>query len=86
MDSGQIRSSDRARPTRSGFTLSSHLLCLAGGSSDGRALRAIVAAGLDPDNLSERGAIDLGKNFDIAPQEARPKRRCDIILVPDFRP
>ncbi|MGX9425883.1 MULTISPECIES: NAD(P)H-dependent flavin oxidoreductase [Bradyrhizobium] len=36
---------------------------------------SIEAAGLDPDNLPQRGAIDIGKDIDIG---ARPKRWRDI--------
>lgn len=39
---------------------------------------SIVAAGLDPDALPERGGIDIGKDIDIAAREARPKRWRDI--------
>jgi nitronate monooxygenase len=39
---------------------------------------SIVAAGLDPDNLPARGAIDIGKDIDIAEREQRPKRWRDI--------
>jgi nitronate monooxygenase len=39
---------------------------------------SIVAAGLDPDNLPPRGAIDIGKDIDIAAREQRPKRWRDI--------
>jgi len=39
---------------------------------------SIVAAGLDPDELPARGAIDIGKDIDIAAREARPKRWRDI--------
>ena len=39
---------------------------------------SIVAAGLDPDDLPARGAIDIGKDIDIAAREARPKRWRDI--------
>jgi nitronate monooxygenase len=39
---------------------------------------SIVAAGLDPDDLPGRGAIDIGKDIDIAAREARPKRWQDI--------
>jgi len=39
---------------------------------------SIVAAGLDPDNLPGRGAIEIGKDIDIAAREARPKRWRDI--------
>ena len=39
---------------------------------------SIVAAGLDPDDLPARGAIDIGKDIDIAAREARPRRWRDI--------
>jgi nitronate monooxygenase len=39
---------------------------------------SIVAAGLDPDDLPERGAIDIGTDIDVAAREARPKRWRDI--------
>ncbi|WP_022723441.1 nitronate monooxygenase family protein [Rhodopseudomonas sp. B29] len=39
---------------------------------------SIVAAGLDPDDLPERGAIDIGKDIDIGAREQRPKRWKDI--------
>jgi len=39
---------------------------------------SIVAAGLDPDDLPARGAIDIGKDIDISAREARPKRWRDI--------
>ena len=39
---------------------------------------SIVAAGLDPDDLPGRGAIDIGKDIDISAREARPKRWRDI--------
>ncbi len=39
---------------------------------------SIVAAGLDPDHLPERGAIDIGKDIDIGAREARPIRWRDI--------
>ena len=35
---------------------------------------SIVAAGLDPDDLPPRGAIDIGKDIDIGARENRPKR------------
>ena len=40
--------------------------------------RSIEAAGLDPDNLPQRGAIDIGKDIDIGARENRPKRWKDI--------
>ena len=39
---------------------------------------SIVAAGLDPDNLPNRGAIEIGKDIDVAAREAHPKRWRDI--------
>ena len=39
---------------------------------------SIVAAGLDPDELPARGAIDIGKDIDVGAREARPKRWRDI--------
>ncbi|MCA6105858.1 NAD(P)H-dependent flavin oxidoreductase [Bradyrhizobium cenepequi] len=39
---------------------------------------SIEAAGLDPDNLPQRGAIDIGKDIDIGARESRPKRWRDI--------
>ena len=39
---------------------------------------SIVAAGLDPDNLPSRGAIEIGKDIDIGARESRPKRGRDI--------
>jgi nitronate monooxygenase len=39
---------------------------------------SIVAAGLDPDDLSQRGAIDIGKDIDIGARENSPKRWRDI--------
>src|SRR5260370_764578 len=39
---------------------------------------SIEAAGLDPDNLPLRGAIDIGKDIDIGERENRPKRWKDI--------
>jgi nitronate monooxygenase len=39
---------------------------------------SMVAAGLDPDDLPERGAIDIGKDIDIGARENRPKRWKDI--------
>src|SRR5207302_7591377 len=38
---------------------------------------SIEAAGLDPDNLPLRGAIDIGKDIDIGARESRPKRWKD---------
>jgi nitronate monooxygenase len=39
---------------------------------------SIEAAGLDPDNLPERGAIDVGNAIDVAARDSRPKRWRDI--------
>lgn len=39
---------------------------------------SIVAAGLDPDDLPVRGAIEIGKDIDIGAREHRPKRWRDI--------
>jgi nitronate monooxygenase len=39
---------------------------------------SIEAAGLDPDNLPPRGAIDIGKDIDIGARENSPKRWKDI--------
>ena len=39
---------------------------------------SIAAAGLDPENLPARGAIDIGKDIDIGARENRPKRWRDI--------
>jgi len=39
---------------------------------------SIVAAGLDPDDLPQRGAIDIGKDIDIGARESRPQRWRDI--------
>ncbi|MGY4476138.1 hypothetical protein ACVILL_003552 [Bradyrhizobium sp. USDA 3364] len=39
---------------------------------------SIAAAGLDPDDLPARGAIDIGKDIDIGARESRPKRWRDI--------
>jgi nitronate monooxygenase len=39
---------------------------------------SISAAGLDPDDLPERGAIDIGKDIDLGARENRPKRWRDI--------
>jgi nitronate monooxygenase len=39
---------------------------------------SIAAAGLDPDNLPPRGAIEIGKDIDVAAREQRPKRWRDI--------
>ena len=39
---------------------------------------SILAAGLDPEHLPERGAIDIGKDIDIGAREGRPARWRDI--------
>jgi nitronate monooxygenase len=39
---------------------------------------SIEAAGLDPDNLPPRGAIDIAEDIDIGARESRPKRWRDI--------
>ncbi len=39
---------------------------------------SIVAVGLDPDNLPVRGAIEIGKDIDVAARENRPKRWRDV--------
>ena len=39
---------------------------------------SIEAAGLDPDDLPARGAIDIGKDIDIGARENNPKRWRDI--------
>jgi nitronate monooxygenase len=39
---------------------------------------SIEAAGLDPDDLPQRGAIDIGKDIDVGARENRPKRWKDI--------
>jgi nitronate monooxygenase len=39
---------------------------------------SIAAAGLDPDNLPPRGAIDISKDIDVTARESRPKRWRDI--------
>src|SRR5260370_7591738 len=39
---------------------------------------SIEAAGLDPDDLPQRGAIDIGKDIDVGARENRPKRWRDI--------
>ena len=39
---------------------------------------SIVAAGLDPDALPERGAIDISKDIDVGARDAHPKRWRDI--------
>jgi nitronate monooxygenase len=39
---------------------------------------SISAAGLDPDDLPQRGAIDIGKDIDVGARQDRPKRWRDI--------
>jgi nitronate monooxygenase len=39
---------------------------------------SIEAAGLDPDNLPERGTIDIAEDIDIGAREKRPARWRDI--------
>jgi nitronate monooxygenase len=39
---------------------------------------SIEAAGLDPDNLPPRGAIDIGRDIDIGARQNRPERWRDI--------
>jgi nitronate monooxygenase len=39
---------------------------------------SISAAGLDPDDLPARGAIDIGKDIDVGAREQRPKRWRDV--------
>jgi len=39
---------------------------------------SIVAAGLDPDNLPERGSIDIASDISIEAHEARPTRWRDL--------
>ncbi len=39
---------------------------------------SIAAAGLDPDDLPARGAIDIGKDIDIGARENSPRRWRDI--------
>ena len=39
---------------------------------------SITAAGLDPDDLPQRGSIDIGKDIDVGARESRPKRWRDI--------
>jgi nitronate monooxygenase len=41
-------------------------------------LPSIEAAGLDPDNLPPRGAIDIGQDIDIGARQNRPERWRDI--------
>jgi nitronate monooxygenase len=39
---------------------------------------SIAAAGLDPDDLPQRGAIDIAEDIDIGARENRPARWRDI--------
>jgi nitronate monooxygenase len=39
---------------------------------------SIVAAGLDPDGLPERGGIDIAKDIDVGARDERPERWRDI--------
>jgi len=39
---------------------------------------SIVGAGLDPENLPERGAIDIAKDISVEARETRPQRWKDI--------
>lgn len=39
---------------------------------------SIAAAGLDPDNLPARGAIDIAKDISVEARDARPKRWRDV--------
>jgi nitronate monooxygenase len=39
---------------------------------------SISAAGLDPDNLPQRGAIDIARDIDVGARERRPERWRDI--------
>ncbi|MDB5609155.1 MAG: 2-nitropropane dioxygenase [Bradyrhizobium sp.] len=39
---------------------------------------SIAAAGLDPDDLPQRGAIDIGKDIDVGVRDTRPARWRDI--------
>ena len=39
---------------------------------------SIAAAGLDPENLPQRGAIDIAKDIDVGARESRPARWRDI--------
>jgi nitronate monooxygenase len=39
---------------------------------------SITAAGLDPDDLPQRGAIDIAEDIDIGARERRPARWRDI--------
>ena len=39
---------------------------------------SIEADGLEPDDLPQRGAIDIGKDIDMGARDNRPKRWKDI--------
>jgi nitronate monooxygenase len=39
---------------------------------------SIEAAGLDPDDLPPRGAIEIGKDIDVGARDSRPARWRDI--------
>jgi nitronate monooxygenase len=39
---------------------------------------SIAAAGLDPDDLPQRGAIDIGRDIDVGARDQRPERWRDI--------
>jgi nitronate monooxygenase len=39
---------------------------------------SIVAAGLGPESLPERGAIEISKDIDVEARESRPSRWRDI--------
>jgi nitronate monooxygenase len=39
---------------------------------------SIIAAGLDPEDLPARGAIDIGKDINVAEREQRPRRWRDV--------
>jgi nitronate monooxygenase len=39
---------------------------------------SIAKAGLDPDNLPERGAIDIAQDISVEARETRPERWKDI--------
>ncbi len=48
------------------------------GPADQHAEAVDRGCGLDPDDLPARGAIDIGKDIDVAARESRPKRWRDI--------
>jgi nitronate monooxygenase len=39
---------------------------------------SIIAAGLDPDSLPERGGIEIGKDIDVRGRESKPSRWRDV--------